>query len=184
MLKTILIVVVVADRRRSRFRRDQARHLPRRAHDEHQGAAGEDLRVHRRLPPWGAWSPYEKKDPAMKRTLSGAASGKGAVYEWDGDSNVGKGRMEITDSAPPLKDHDQAGFHQAVRRPQHRRVHARAQRRRHQRHLGDVRPRALHLEGHAGVRRHGQHGRQGLRSRSRQPEGARREVSAPTPENS
>jgi hypothetical protein len=53
---------------------------------------------------WGAWSPYEIKDPAMKRTLSGAASGKGAVYEWDGDSNVGKGRMEITASTPPLKD--------------------------------------------------------------------------------
>jgi len=53
---------------------------------------------------WGAWSPYENKDPAMKRTLSGAARGKGAVYEWDGDSKVGKGRMEITESVPPLKD--------------------------------------------------------------------------------
>ena len=52
---------------------------------------------------WGAWSPYEKKDPAMKRTFSGPASGKGAVYEWDGDNNVGKGRMEITDTAPPSK---------------------------------------------------------------------------------
>ena len=50
---------------------------------------------------FGAWSPYEKKDPAMKRTFSGPASGKGAVYEWDGDKNVGKGRMEITDTAPP-----------------------------------------------------------------------------------
>jgi hypothetical protein len=39
----------------------------------------------------------------MKRTLSGAPSGKGSVYEWDGDSNVGKGRMEITDSSPPSK---------------------------------------------------------------------------------
>jgi len=28
---------------------------------------------------WGAWSPFEKKDPAMKRTLSGAPNGKGAV---------------------------------------------------------------------------------------------------------
>jgi hypothetical protein len=36
----------------------------------------------------------------MKRTLSGAANGKGAVYEWDGDNNVGKGRMEITDTSP------------------------------------------------------------------------------------
>jgi uncharacterized protein YndB with AHSA1/START domain len=52
---------------------------------------------------WGSWSPYEKKDPAMKRTRSGAANGKGAVYEWDGDKNVGRGRMEITDTSPPSK---------------------------------------------------------------------------------
>ena len=52
---------------------------------------------------WGAWSPYEKKDPAMKRTFSGAPAGKGAVYEWDGDKNVGKGRMEITDATSPSK---------------------------------------------------------------------------------
>src|SRR5882672_1128475 len=50
---------------------------------------------------WSAWSPYEKKDPAMKRTFSGAPSGKGAVYEWDGDKNVGQGRMEITDTSAP-----------------------------------------------------------------------------------
>lgn len=48
----------------------------------------------------GAWSPWEKKDPAMKRAYSGAASGKGAVYEWDGNRNIGKGRMEITDASP------------------------------------------------------------------------------------
>ena len=52
---------------------------------------------------WSAWSPYEKKDPAMKRTMSGPAAGKGAVYEWDGNKNVGKGRMEIADTAPPNK---------------------------------------------------------------------------------
>jgi carbon monoxide dehydrogenase subunit G len=52
---------------------------------------------------WGAWSPYEKKDPAMKRTMTGAANGKGAVYEWEGDKNVGKGRMEIAESSPPSK---------------------------------------------------------------------------------
>ena len=52
---------------------------------------------------WGAWSPYEKKDPAMKRTFSGAASGKGAIYEWDGNKNVGKGRMEITETSPPSR---------------------------------------------------------------------------------
>lgn len=52
---------------------------------------------------WAAWSPYEKLDPGMKKTLSGAASGKGAVYEWEGNAKAGKGRMEITDAAPPHK---------------------------------------------------------------------------------
>lgn len=52
---------------------------------------------------WEAWSPYEKLDPALKRTFSGTAGGKGAVYEWEGDRNVGKGRMEIIDTAPPSK---------------------------------------------------------------------------------
>ena len=46
------------------------------------------------------WSPYEKLDPDMKRTHSGAASGKGAVYAWDGDSNAGAGRMEIVEATP------------------------------------------------------------------------------------
>jgi len=52
---------------------------------------------------WTEWSPYEGRDPAMKRAYSGADSGKGAVYEWDGNDNVGKGRMEIVDSRPPNK---------------------------------------------------------------------------------
>jgi Polyketide cyclase / dehydrase and lipid transport len=50
---------------------------------------------------WSSWSPWEKLDPAMNRTHSGAASGKGAVYEWDGNSKVGKGRMEITQVSSP-----------------------------------------------------------------------------------
>jgi hypothetical protein len=36
----------------------------------------------------------------MKKTYSGAASGKGAVYEWAGNSKAGEGRMEITDTSP------------------------------------------------------------------------------------
>ena len=52
---------------------------------------------------WGAWSPWEKMDPTMKRRHSGAESGKGAVYEWDGNAKVGKGRMEIADVSPPSK---------------------------------------------------------------------------------
>jgi carbon monoxide dehydrogenase subunit G len=49
---------------------------------------------------WTEWSPWEKLDPAMTRTLSGAASGPGAVYEWRGNGKVGAGRMEILASAP------------------------------------------------------------------------------------
>lgn len=50
-----------------------------------------------------AWSPYEKLDPAMTRTLSGAASGIGAVYAWEGKGNAGAGRMEIVESVPPFR---------------------------------------------------------------------------------
>ena len=49
---------------------------------------------------WEAWSPWEKLDPALKRTYEGAASGKGAVYTWSGDKNVGAGRMEIVETVP------------------------------------------------------------------------------------
>ncbi|MDB4951519.1 MAG: polyketide cyclase [Gemmatimonadetes bacterium] len=50
---------------------------------------------------WTEWSPYEKLDPAMKRTYTGAASGKGAVYTWDGNGKAGAGQMEITEAVPP-----------------------------------------------------------------------------------
>ncbi|MDB5816267.1 MAG: hypothetical protein JWN23_3384 [Rhodocyclales bacterium] len=53
---------------------------------------------------WNAWSPYENLDPAMKRTFSGAPSGKGAVYEWNGEDKVGSGRMEILQSSVPQID--------------------------------------------------------------------------------
>jgi hypothetical protein len=49
---------------------------------------------------WDAWSPWAKKDPAMVVINSGANSGIGAIYEWSGNSDVGKGRMEITDMSP------------------------------------------------------------------------------------
>jgi len=52
---------------------------------------------------WDAWSPWEKKDPAMKRTFSVVTSGKGAQYAWEGNWEVGQGRMEIAESVPPSK---------------------------------------------------------------------------------
>ena len=47
---------------------------------------------------WSQWSPWEKLDPNLQRKFAGPEAGKGAVYEWQGDKNVGQGRMEITDS--------------------------------------------------------------------------------------
>jgi hypothetical protein len=49
---------------------------------------------------WQAWSPFEKLDPAMKREISGASCGIGALYAWDGNSKAGAGRMEIVESVP------------------------------------------------------------------------------------
>jgi len=39
----------------------------------------------------------------MKRSYSGAADGKGAVYGWEGNKNVGSGRMEILDTSKSSK---------------------------------------------------------------------------------
>ena len=52
---------------------------------------------------WGAWSPWEKKDPGMKRRFGAVTAGKGAMYAWDGNQDVGQGSMEIIDSAPPSR---------------------------------------------------------------------------------
>ena len=50
---------------------------------------------------WPAWSPWERLDPAMQRAFSGAPRGLGAIYAWNGNDDVGQGRMEIVDSTPP-----------------------------------------------------------------------------------
>lgn len=55
---------------------------------------------------WDAWSPWEKLDPAMKKTFEGPGAGAGAIYAWTGNDEVGKGRMTITDSRP----HERVGI--------------------------------------------------------------------------
>ena len=70
---------------------------------------------------WGAWSPWEKLDPGLKRTFNGPSSGKGAMYAWEGNSKVGKGSMEVLESSParvlvkldfikPFEGHNTAEF--------------------------------------------------------------------------
>ena len=50
-----------------------------------------------------AWSPWAALDPSMRKTFSGADNGQGAVYEWQGNSKVGQGRMEIVDAVAPAR---------------------------------------------------------------------------------
>ncbi len=103
MLKTIAIVIVVliagvlifAATKPDTFRIQRAASI--KAPPENIFPLINDFRN------WGAWSPWEKKDPAMKRHLGATASGKGAVYEWEGNKDVGQGRMEIAASVPPSK---------------------------------------------------------------------------------
>ncbi len=51
---------------------------------------------------WDAWTPYNK-DPAMKKTYSAKASGKGATYAWEGNKAVGQGEIAITESVAPSR---------------------------------------------------------------------------------
>jgi hypothetical protein len=49
---------------------------------------------------WRKWSPWEDRDPELKRTYGGAERGKGATYAWEGNKSVGSGRMEILEANP------------------------------------------------------------------------------------
>jgi uncharacterized protein YndB with AHSA1/START domain len=49
---------------------------------------------------FSSWSPWQKLDPALQATQSGAPSGQGAVYAWTGNDAVGSGRMEILQAVP------------------------------------------------------------------------------------
>jgi len=52
------------------------------------------------LATWKDWSPWDKRDPAMKKTLTATTTGVGASYSWEGNKEVGKGKMTIVDSRP------------------------------------------------------------------------------------
>ena len=49
---------------------------------------------------FNTWNPYEKKDPNIKGSYSGASDGKGASYGFQGNKDVGTGRIEIVQSTP------------------------------------------------------------------------------------
>jgi hypothetical protein len=47
---------------------------------------------------WGEWDPWRAKDPDQKTEISDPPAGVGAWTTWEGDENVGKGKMTITAS--------------------------------------------------------------------------------------
>ncbi|MBI3367139.1 MAG: SRPBCC family protein [Burkholderiales bacterium] len=53
------------------------------------------------LPRFNAWNPFNKKDPAIKGSYRGPASGPGSAYDFDGNQDVGKGSLTILDVTPP-----------------------------------------------------------------------------------
>lgn len=92
LVTVIVVLLIYAATRPNVFR------VERRAH---VGAAPDAIfplldDFHR----WAQWSPWEKLDPALVRTYSGASSGAGALYEWKGNRKVGHGRMEILEAVP------------------------------------------------------------------------------------
>lgn len=46
------------------------------------------------------WSPWDRIDPAMKKTHEGPEAGVGAIYRWSGNDQAGEGAMTITESKP------------------------------------------------------------------------------------
>ena len=49
---------------------------------------------------FNTWNPFDKKDPHLKASYSGATSGAGAAYAFEGNKDVGSGSLEIIDSEP------------------------------------------------------------------------------------
>lgn len=49
---------------------------------------------------WEKWNPWYELDPTQKLTYNDIPEGKGAMYGWEGNKNVGKGTMTIEDSRP------------------------------------------------------------------------------------
>lgn len=91
----VVVVLALAASRPDSFRVERTTRI--QAPPEKVYALIEDFHL------WPQWSPFEKLDPDMKRTFSGAAKGQGAVYAWAGNGKAGEGRMEITEVTPATR---------------------------------------------------------------------------------
>lgn len=88
----VVIVLILAARKPDDF--SMERSLVVDAEAERLFPLIDDLRAHE------SWSPFDKPDPAVTKTYTGAPSGTGAVYEWSGKGQSGSGRLAITASVP------------------------------------------------------------------------------------
>ena len=122
---------------------------------------------------WRAWSPYEKKAPAMRRTLSGAQR-QGSRVRVGREQGRRPGRMEIVETAPPSSSRS-SSTPQALRSP-HIAGLTLVPRANHRGHVGGPRAQPLHVQGHVPRDRHGQDDRPGLRGGAGQSQGPQRSL--------
>ena len=123
---------------------------------------------------WKEWSPWEKKDPGDEADVSTTPSGVGATYAWEGNKEVGKGKMTITDSRPGERVAEKLEFIEPFQSAVRRHVHARGREPdHHQGDVGDGRQAQLRQQGVLGRQADGRDDRQGLRGRPGEPQEGR-----------
>ncbi len=49
---------------------------------------------------WGEWSPWEKLDPDMRKSVTGTPGEPGYRYVWEGNDQVGQGSMTVVRAVP------------------------------------------------------------------------------------
>lgn len=95
MIAAIIIVLIVALMQPNSFRVERSIDIAAPA--EKIFPFLDDLKQQR------LWSPWDQKDPNMKRDYSGAPRGVGAIYAWDGNREIGSGRQELVTVTPYSK---------------------------------------------------------------------------------
>jgi uncharacterized protein YndB with AHSA1/START domain len=95
MITAIVIVLILAATKPNQFRVERSIDIAAPASKIFPYF--EDLKQQRH------WSPWDQKDPDMKRVYIGPDKGVGQVYEWDGNREIGAGRQEITSVTPNQK---------------------------------------------------------------------------------
>lgn len=59
---------------------------------------------------WQDWSPWAKLDPDAKITFEGPESGEGTIMAWNGNKEVGEGKMTLVESKPDEAVKIKVGF--------------------------------------------------------------------------